>query len=244
MLEASLRWFGGNAAAVQLRSSTNHPRIEAQGSQSSQHLSDVRTARSRLIDDQRHISHRVNQGSGHGFGRYAVKDGISGRRVMLRARMSQEHVVAGLCVMWVPGRAEPRSVQGLDHSNVVARNVTENLKNVLREPLMEMATAQQSLMVAITHPAHNDDGPVSRDCLPTNGSASTRAGAAHGSIGNGRKPPPDSSEQPVNYLAMEDIPVAAVQVIISLHNFFFDKNNSCLQPMLLLPGSASGNVPA
>ena len=37
-----------------------------------------------------------------------------------------------------------------DNSNDLTKNVTENLKNVLREPQTEMATAQQSLMAAIT----------------------------------------------------------------------------------------------
>ena len=57
-------------------------------------------------------------------------------------------------------------------------------------------------------PAYDDDGPVARDRLPTDGSASTSTSAARGSIGHVRRPSRGtaaSSEQPVRYLAMVDI---------------------------------------
>ena len=53
-----------------------HELKRREGSQSPPHLFDVSTAGSRVIDDQRHIFHPVDQGSGHGLGRHAVKEGF------------------------------------------------------------------------------------------------------------------------------------------------------------------------
>ena len=77
-----------------------------------------------------------------------------------------------------------------DNSNDVTKNVTENLKNVLREISDgdgDCTTKSHGRDQTHVNPAHYDDGPASRDCLPTDASALTDADAAHGSTRNGRK---------------------------------------------------------